>query len=313
MTESPTAWIDDLLERPSVFTNASLHGVNRQKDYFAQPFSRGDAKYVMSRSDLCEFDICPARWRNGYREDGSESTEWGDLIDCMVLSPDEYVRRYAVKPEHYEAPSGVKKKWRGNAVACQKWEAEHEGMEQVSHALAARATEAVMALEADEQIKALVRVSHRQVMVTGYYTDKATGITVPLKGLIDLVPPADFLADLKTCGSAKPRAWEKAVFDYNYHVQAALYLDLYNAATGEKRAEFRHILQENYKPWQVAKRILSPEFIALGRDKYQRILKRYAECLKTGHFPDYDEPQNHDVVIDGWKVVTPKDWMVLTT
>lgn len=311
MTESPTAWIDDLLVVPNVFTAASLAGTNRQRDYFVQQFRRGDAQYVMSRSDLCNFNTCPARWKNGHQEDGSESTKWGDLIDCMVLSPDEYVRRYAVKPEHYEAPSGVRKKWRGNAAACQKWESEHGGMEMLSHALAARASEAVAALDADEQVKDLVRVSHRQVMVTGSYVDAETSVTVPVKGLIDLVPPTDFLVDLKTCGSASPRSWEKAVFDYNYYVQAAFYLDLYNAATGEKRNEFRHILQESYAPWQVAKRILSSEFVSLGREKYQRILKRYAKCLKSGEWPDYDEPGPHDLAIDGWLVTSPKDWMVL--
>jgi len=124
-------------------------------------------------------------------------------------------------------------------------------------------------------------------------------------------PFCDSLADFKTCSSAHPRSWQKHVHDYDLHTQAGLYLDLYNAATGEQRDEFRHILQESFKPWQVAKRILSVEFISLGREKYKRILKRYAACLKSGHWPDYDEGGPHDVVLDGWLTTQPVDWMVM--
>ena len=127
-------------------------------------------------------------------------------------------------------------------------------------------------------------------MVVGEYADKETGLTVPLKGMIDLEPRVnstfhDSLADLKTCNSASPFPWARAVFEHGYHIQAAMYLDLYNSATGQDRTTFLHVLQESYAPWEVGKRLLSQEFLELGRLTYLTALQRYCQCLAANSRP----------------------------
>lgn len=327
MTSEPIkCTIDDLADPlPSIFTNAKIIGENiSYAEYSKQTVvARGQPGYVMSRTDLCEFDRCPVRWRNGYKDGGSESTEWGQLMDALVLG--RFSEQVAVCPETYPAPAHherVKKgkikegdplPWRFGAEYCDDWFALQEGKLVVKAKKADEAREAMNILEEDEAVFAVLDDSRKQVFVGGEYHDSETGIVVPVRCLIDLVPEHanEMLADFKTCNSAHPRAWAKSAFDYDYHTQAALYLDLFNAATGEQRDEFRHVLQESFKPYQVAKRIMSAEFISLGREKYRRILKRYAECLKTGQWDDYDSGGPHDVVIDGWLVTQPLDWMIL--
>jgi hypothetical protein len=296
-----------------VFSDARIVGDGISVELYTDQHGavRGDLDYIMSRGELCDFDVCPSRWRRGYRDVPTSATEWGQLIDCLALSPREYASRVAVKPKTYTNEDGEEKKWSGNSKACKAWLQEQAGKLVVGYSDASDAAQAAEVLSADSQIAGLLRDSKKQVMVSAYWVDKETRGAIQVRGLIDLVAPSDMLLDLKTCNSAHPNAWAKAVFEHDYHTQAALYLDLYNAATGEQRNEFRHILQESYKPWQVAKRILSAEYLSIGRAKYQRILKRYAKCLKDNQWPDYDEPENHELVIDGWKVTQPADWMLL--
>jgi hypothetical protein len=329
MTEPLKCTIDDLADdMPNVFTNAKIVGDGIDyAEYSKQFFIRGQAGYVMSRTDLVEFDFCPARWKNGYRDEGSSFTEWGQLMDCLVLTPDEFTSRVAVCPSKYMGSKGEEKPWTFQSPSCRKWREIFEAMgkQVVTSEKAEQADKATEILREDEDILFMLENSLHQVFVTAEYRDAETGIVVPVKALIDIVPTPqrlgidyatnsafrDSLADFKTCSNAHPRSWAKHVFDYDLHTQAALYLDLYNAATGEQRDEFRHILQESFKPWQIGKRILSNEFVSLGRSKYQRILKSYCQCLKSNNWPGYDEPGSHDVVIDGWKVTEPIDWMLM--
>jgi hypothetical protein len=310
--------IEDFVDpEPPFFTTAKVIGENVSfEEYGKQTEKRGDPGYVMSRGALVEFDLCPARWRNGFEDSGTKATEWGQLMDCRVLEPHKYRNRYKVRPATIEE-DGETLKWNGNRRSCKAWVelAEQSGFIVIGEFEDKNSATAAAELLKDFEIARMVLHSRSQVMVVGEYRDAATGITVKVKGLKDLVPHTgsgfeDSLADFKTCRDAHPRSWQKAVFEHDYHTQAALYLDLWNAATGEARDSFRHILQESFPPYQPAKRLLSPHFISMGREKYRRILKRYCECLSTGQWPDYDTDTKAEVVVDGWKVSEPCDWML---
>lgn len=311
--------LDDIMLSANPITDAVVvgDGVSVER-YLEQPkgVKRGDPGYVMSGSDLMEFDNCPHRWRAGYEEEGTKETEYGALLDCLLMDGVKAVfERFIILPETYTSKDGDEKPWTFAATVCKEWRKEHNplGKTEIKSQLWGIAKTAADRLLSDPQLAELFATSRKQVMLTGIYHDKETGIRVPVKSLLDLVPPAPlgYLVDLKTCNSAHPRAWKKQVFNYSYHVQSARHLDLWNAATGEQRNEFRHVLQESVHPFEVAKRFLSSEFVALGRQKYVGALKRYAQCLSTGVFPGYDEAESSaDMVIDGWLMCSPEAWMV---
>lgn len=279
---------------------------------------RGDPEYVMSRSALAEFSRCPHRWLMGYKDGATDSTDWGVLIDCLALDhPDAFKARFAVQPDTYLNEDNEEKPWNNNAKVCRAWknaQADH-GRQIVKPEAVTAAQNAIKFLLHDEQIRALLQHSRHQVMLTGEYHDEPTGLVIPLKALVDIAPiDKGFLVDLKTCESANARSWAKSIYNYWYDAQAALYLDLWNTATGENRKEFRHILQESYAPWETAKRIVSSELLSVGRSKYLGALQRYAQCLKSGHWEGYDVAHtNADLLIDGWLVVAAEPWMIMAT
>lgn len=309
--------LDEILFSPNPITEAKVIGDGvSSDDYLAQPngVKRGHRDYLMNGSDLMEFDNCPHRWVSGYQEEETKATEWGSLLDCYLMNRGAISDQFIILPATYTNEKGEVKPWNWNANVCKDWRKEHNptGKTEVKNEVFFSAKAAAELILADQQLAELFANSRKQVMLTGIYEDKETGVRVPVKSLLDLVPlNASFLVDMKSCNSAHPRAWKKHVFTYNYHVQAARHLDLWNAATGEQRNDFRHILQESVHPHEVAKRFLSSEYLALGRQRYIQALKRYAYCIETNDWPGYDQPESSaDMIIDGWLMTSPEAWMI---
>lgn len=308
-------------------------------DYHNVTVARGDAKFPMSPSALKVFSLCPSRWVGGYQTPGSGSMVWGKFLDCMVLTPELVSDRYAVTPDTYaetvmRCPScgsesssatcrpcklareqvDVRKPWNGHATVCREWAEKMRelNMEVVPGDMVVRAQSARDRLLADDVCRDFIESSDKQVLVEGEWHDEATGVVVPVRCLMDLVPRMDStwwkcLGDMKTSTSGAVQPFCRQLHRYGWHIQAAFDTDLYVAATGEDRNTWVIVGQENYEPWQTFKRMLSIEFMEVGRADYVRALKLYARCLKEGRWPDYD---SHDgTVIDGMTLCVPEPWM----
>lgn len=292
--------------------NARIAGVGvNSEEYHKQTEERGTAKYPMSSSALREFAKCPKRWIRGYQNPESKSTAWGNLLDTRLLTPKQFKDRYAIRPATYFGTDDEEKKWNGNSKSCKKWLADNASKIVVSNAEIADCDMAVARLREDEAICEFLDCSDIQVELRGEWVDDTTGLTVPLKALLDLAPGKESpymkcLGDLKSTRNASITAWQRWCFQAGYHVQAAYNTDLYVAATGEDRNTFCFIVQENFAPWQTAKRMLSQDFLALGRAEYRRLLSSYCSCLKHARWPDYDET---DESVQGWSIVQPEPFM----
>lgn len=59
--------------------------------------------FVMSRSDLMEFDRCPARWVNGFgsESDDTKATRHGTIVDTYLLDQGRADELIAVCPSRY--------------------------------------------------------------------------------------------------------------------------------------------------------------------------------------------------------------------
>lgn len=315
-----------LPDSPNPFTNCKVVGANVDPEkYHVQEdgIDRGNPRFVMTRSSLMAFRSCSAKWRAGWTPKDTDATEYGSLQDCRVLTPGSFQARYCTPPKtckatktmscvkEGEAEVGDDVDWSPLAKECKDWKREQEksGKIVLNAVEKGESDLALGILFADERIKTLINCSEKQVLVIGEYHDKETGLVIPVKCLIDLVPAKDSeygkcLADLKTCRSAHPHTWTKAVDEYDYDSQASMNLDLYTAATAEDRCQFVHVLQESNHPWQTGRRMLSTEFVALGRLKTIEALKRYCQCISAQSWPDWDS----ESPFNGWSLVEPNQF-----
>lgn len=294
------------------FRNAKIAGIGVNSSlYHTQDSPRGTAGFYVSPSSLKLFADCPSRFIAGYNPPDSDAKTYGSLLDTLLLTPEQFDGRYAVKPEAYkDAKTGEEKPWNGNSNACKVWLADHADLEVVSKGEVFEVQSAIARLKGDETIAALLDASDKQVHVTGEWLDERTGIIIPVQCLIDLVPRNDSefqknLGDLKSTRNAGLRPFARWCYTAGYHIQAAFDLDLYQMATrsnpkkpesGEDRSDWLFIIQENYPPYEMGRRLLSQDFLQIGRQTYQHALGLYARCMKTGNWTSYDPPGEFSII-----------------
>ena len=301
---------------------------------------RGEPSLVVSRSMLRAFAKCPRKWLLGSERKATDAMDWGTLVDCLTLAPKAFGERFVLRPDEYQT-TGMKcpvcggvtdsakcskckvareevkvtKPWSEQSATCQAWLEAHKDRVIADPEKVFKARNAVNRMLTDETVGPFLAgcITEQQVCVD--YTDPATGITVTLKALPDLVPVtggtfANCLADLKTTTDADDDAWQRKVFSEGYYYQAALYLDAFNGATGEQRVEFRHVISESSEPYEPAFHFLSEEFLQMGRAEYIRDLQTYCQCLATGHWPGYSGKQTARMVCNGCRITEPTPYML---
>jgi len=293
----------------SVGTDDGAYHLNKKE------FKRGSPEFLVSPSMLKEFDKCASRWLSGYNPPDSDAKDYGSLFDCLVLNQSAFWDRYILRPETYTNEDGEEKKWNGNAKVCREWIARAGTKEIISNDQWGEVKRAKERFFQDETISMMIGSGPSQVLVRGEWKHEETGLIIPVECLLDKVPEKDSdfancLPDVKSSRNASSHAWNSWCFQAAYHVQAAFDIDLYNTATGEQRDTWLFLISENYSPFEPSKKILSQEFLEIGRGEVHRILSNYAVCLKTNHWPGYDEERDSKgrVLRQGWGICEPPPW-----
>lgn len=131
-------------------------------------------------------------------------------------------------------------------------------------------------------------LSGGQAEVTAISQDPEFGLTC--KARPDYVTTGDTLIDLKTTNDVSFFSFQRQVRDFRYHVQAAWYLDVVNAAIGKDQYKrFVLVAVEKEAPYGIMIYEMDPVSLKLGRAEARRDLKTYAECLKSNVWPCYTE------------------------
>jgi hypothetical protein len=102
-----------------------------------------------------------------------------------------------------------------------------------------------------------------------------------------------------TSTSANPAQFQRAVFDYGYHMQQAYYEDGL-AELGLEDVGFLFVVQSKSAPYTVSVCQIEPEVVELGRRQNRRALELFASCTESGRWPGYDGIQT--VGMAGWAV-----------
>lgn len=229
-----------------------------------------------SKSLLWDFNASPYKWRHSSNKETTRAMDLGTLIHSAILKPKTAIRELAAVSPFPDF----------RTLAAQKWRDDQREMGRMI------VTDAdIRAASGCEQVFA---EDYAQRFGGTYKSEVAVFAeigAIKIKGMIDLVPnDLDCLVDLKT--TAKVGSTHdilRTITNYGYHWQAALYLDLWNAATGENRDRFIFCFIEPSEPHETAWIELSSDFIELGRIGYMNALAKWQACCATGIFPRQHE------------------------
>lgn len=137
--------------------------------------------------------------------------------------------------------------------------------------------------------------------VSFYWRDPETGVTC--RARVDWLVPGKALVDVKTVGrygGADPAAFGRQCATLDYPMQAAHYVDGWEAVTGEL-LPFVHIVVETEEPNFVTVGQLPDHAIEAGRARMRAALIEYADRESSGDWPEFDYPTEIvDIPVPGW-------------
>jgi hypothetical protein len=228
----------------------------------------------LSKSRLSELRNCSLwKWRFAPREFApTAAMTWGSLIDCHLTTP-ELVAETVIYNPYPDFRTKAAQELRDTATA--------QGKIIVSAEMALSVKVAVDRVKTDPIAGAVFRSSQTQVVLL----NKIRGIN--FKALVDLAPDNEpCLYDFKTTSDFSPRGISKAIDSFQYHVQAALYLKLWNLCHPEdQRSRFRFIWQDSAAPYEVAVTELPAFDIAAGDEWAANQIDRIIAATKSGFWP----------------------------
>lgn len=136
-----------------------------------------------------------------------------------------------------------------------------------------------------------------QAEQTLIWQDKETGVMCralldwlrnPLPGYRMVVP------DYKSCASAEPGKFARAMAEHGYHIQLAWYLAGVRALNlGDDQAVGLLVAQEKTPPYLVTVLQPDPTAMRMGEIRMREALRTYAECVRDDRWPGYAD----DVVL----------------
>jgi hypothetical protein len=281
----------------TTWPNVGIHPGISPADYFA-PHKGNVEDRMVSKSLLWDFAANPLRWLLSPEREVTDSMKWGSLVDCLTLTPERFKDSYRVQPSTYLSKESVKKDapmiekpWNWNSNYCKQWRDElPAGVECISELQMREADQASVALYKREEFREMMLNAQTQVGMRYDFGARLHGIdgfTVRAKGLIDIVPDINgdwgsYLADLKTTKTLDDiEQVERTIWNFGYYAQAALYLDMWYALSGEDRNKFVFIFQLSSPPYEVAVVELDENAIIAGREWYLGAVRKWAETVTT--------------------------------
>lgn len=227
----------------------------------------------LSFSSLMKFKRSPLHYIHylNTRKEATPDMVMGSLIDCLLLTPDEYEDRFVIQPD-FSKGEGVREKAR-------IWKEENKGKSWIKEEQLLDAQLTVDAIERNPIAKELrMQVTSSQKKIK--WTDKETGL--PMIAYLDMEAGNKFIIDLKKTGNADPEKFIRSAMDYGYHIQAAIYVDAANHRGAFP--DFFHLAVEDQAPYGICVMKSSKDFLALGLQEYRKLLQEFRYCMEQSTF-----------------------------
>ena len=134
-----------------------------------------------------------------------------------------------------------------------------------------------------------------------FWNDRRTGLS--LRARLDWLPePCDgrlVIPDLKSTTAVDVASLEKAVYEFKYHSQGALYRDAAIALElGDRDTVVNLVFQMKNAPYLVHVVQLMPVDLQLGAARNREAIDTYRRCVEQDYWPGYDEVS--DIQMPGW-------------
>ena len=221
------------------------------------------------------------------KKEPTDSMKFGTLVHTVTLEPALVDSMYCVMPE------GVDKRTKEGKAFWSEFQEKNAGKEIVKEddmQAAMFIAEAIL----EHPSAALIRLGIGEPEKTIFWDeDLGDGLVIKCKARLDWsvdpTPqlPFGLITDLKTTKDAGD-GFAKDAYNLGYFIQAAFYCRAFMALHGlTEKPPFTFIAAEKDPPYGVKSYQADAEFLDVGWKECERLLRIYAECLKTDVWPCY--------------------------
>ena len=231
------------------------------------------AVYELYQNSLYKWRYFPRQYTD------SPAMTWGSLVDCIITSPEDFDEQFVTNP--YDSfRTKAAKEWKDATLDSGKQIITPELLEQANAAVA-------VLTKKHKYAAAMIEKSASQVVLMQRVQHPASERTVGIKGLVDLAPEGEpFLMDLKTTRDFTAGGFAKTIAKFSYHIQGALYLQLWNAThPHDQRDRFQIMWQDSAAPYEVAITEIPATDLADGADMFNHLLGRIVRAAENEHWP----------------------------
>jgi exodeoxyribonuclease VIII len=232
----------------------------------------------ISKSGLDRVALSPAHYRYQEKREPTRHMAIGSAIHSALLTPElyeiDYLRLREVTVRTASEYKSAVKEWPGGGdfVLTGPESAHVDGMQ--------------ACVMADNNARELLAGDgYRESSL--FVRDPVTNYCVRVRFDFLAADPLRPVVDLKKTQDCRANAFERSVVNYRYHVQAALYLDALEWATGQRR-NFVMLALEEKLPHALKPYVIGPESLALGRKLYRDDLNKFVACTALNAWPCYD-------------------------
>jgi exodeoxyribonuclease VIII len=233
----------------------------------------------MSKGKLDKLAISPLHYKHSMKAPPYPTPQMilGAAYHLKALEPNAFDKYYVVAPEINRRTKDGKEQWA-------EFEKENEGK---------TVLEKEELTLIDEMIAELYKHPTAKKLLSGGVAEDS--LFAEIDGVKAKCRPdykredLSCLIDLKTTIDASWQGFSRAISNFNYHIQAAWYLDVASLAEQVKYEQFVFICQEKKPPYAIAIYVADNEMVEIGREKYQELLQTYQHCKDNDVWPGYPQ------------------------
>ena len=247
-------------------------------DLFIEDYHNGPG---ISRSGLMELKRSPyhywCRYLNpDYKSEPSSPAQiLGNALHTLILEPHQFEERYFVMPGFNKATKEGKAHWQ-----TIQFELGNKQILSSNHyQIVQRMAESFQKHELASQF-----LEKAEIEQSIYWNDPETDVLCKCRP--DILR-ANLVADLKTTQNGSAKSFSKAMYDYGYHIQAAMIQEALIEIKKVKIKDLLFLVIEKSAPYAVSIYQLDETSIEQGRYEFKQLLSRYKHCLETNDWPAY--------------------------
>lgn len=247
-------------------------------DISVEDYHRGPG---LSRSGLVEYKRSPYHYWYKYinpeyiPESPTPAQVLGNALHTVILEPDKFKGQFAVLPKIDKRTKAGAEQWKqlqsqlGNKMLLT--ESQYEELQ-------------AMKVNVEKNTLVVQLIQNAQIEQSLYWTDPDTGILCKCRP--DILRPS-LVADLKTAQDGSAWSFSKAIYDYGYHIQAAMIREALQAIKEIDIQSFWFIVIEKSAPYVVSTYKLDTAALEKGKEDFKALLQRYKSCLEKNDWPAY--------------------------